>query len=677
MSMKHLILKEFILEYNDTYLKKDVLYENSLVGQIKQIKDMLLDNKFLPSLQLKQILDKQIRKARYPIEIAITGQFSSGKSTFLNALLSKDILPTGITPVTSKVNFINYGENYKLKVTYNSGAFEYHSIDNIAKFTDQRIENLDDIKYLTIYAPVDILKDISFVDTPGLNSQSQNDTQVTKNILKDVGGIIWLTLIDNAGKMTEQEILDEYMPNFKTKSLCVLNQKDKFNNQQIETTTKYIQHKFSKYFAQITPISAKMALSARVVAKPILIENSMNKLLEDFKQSFKKNSHCKTLKFFTESFNSFQKKLEEIEHIDINQDKILLEESNIQEVLNFINDVMRPNSNEAKEYVIKNDLRNICDILIKEYQTILAVFDSLINILNNECTRCNNTLNTFGNSYFDKLSNVHNKLDTLLQNISSEIYINIVSKKNNIFEKKKTLFSKKKHFIQEQYDSFVINRDEVLKSLIYDDELIVKEIKKVIKQFDILEYDINIELESIYNILKQKIIFWQEQYMQIRKNREIASDLEFSKVRRFSSMVYENILQSFHISILNSHSKITKEHSYFIGKISQNYTNLINTTIIQLEAQITQSEELHKSNPTKFLIMKPREEDILMKLKENFSFHEIDNFLISKSNYLNKSMKKTTEEYMDIYKNKIEFITNSKITYLEKITNLETIKESI
>ncbi len=39
------------------------------------------------------------------MEVAITGQFSAGKSTFLNALLSRNILPTGITPVTSKVKF--------------------------------------------------------------------------------------------------------------------------------------------------------------------------------------------------------------------------------------------------------------------------------------------------------------------------------------------------------------------------------------------------------------------------------------------------------------------------------------------------------------------------------------------------------------------------------------------
>ena len=106
---------------------------------MEKVKDALLDEKFKPSVQLKNILNKQIKRAVYPMEVAIIGQFSSGKSTFLNALLSKDILPTGITPVTSKVIYINYGETHRLKVTYKSGVHEYHPIENIARFSDQRI----------------------------------------------------------------------------------------------------------------------------------------------------------------------------------------------------------------------------------------------------------------------------------------------------------------------------------------------------------------------------------------------------------------------------------------------------------------------------------------------------------------------------------------------------------
>ena len=133
---------------------------------------------------------------------------------------------------------------------------------------------MDEIKYLTIYAPVESLKEMSFVDTPGLNSQSGEDTQSTRKVFNDVGGIIWLTLIDNAGKRSEEEILDKYMSAFKTKSLCILNQKDKFTQVQIDTSTAYIEEKFKKYFKKVIAISAKEALDARALEPAILIDSS-------------------------------------------------------------------------------------------------------------------------------------------------------------------------------------------------------------------------------------------------------------------------------------------------------------------------------------------------------------------------------------------------------------------
>ncbi|MGB9801634.1 MAG: dynamin family protein, partial [Arcobacter sp.] len=374
------ILNSFVKEYSDKFFEKEEVFETGLVGDIKKVSVKLMDEKFHPSFQLKSILDKQLRRARYPMEVAITGQFSSGKSTFLNALLSKNILPTGITPVTSKVNFLNYGEEYKLKITYYSGAQEYAPIEAIADFTDQRKSEMSEIKYLTLYAPMDILKDISFVDTPGLNSQSQSDTDTTRKVLRDVGGIIWLTLIDNAGKKSEAEVLEEYMEQFKNKSLCVLNQKDKFTQEQIETTTKYVREKFSKYFAQVTPISAKMALQARAHDKDVLMNDEYEKFISEFKNDLK-NNEVESLNFFENKFKEYKNKISKINLQDSKNNIKLQEESNIQKVIDFIENTIRPQALESKEFAIKRDLMGICDILVSEYQNILGVYDKLVEIL--------------------------------------------------------------------------------------------------------------------------------------------------------------------------------------------------------------------------------------------------------------------------------------------------------
>jgi len=273
-----------VSEYKEVYLGKSRVYAASLEGEVTHIRDALLDEKFKPSVQLKQILNRQIKRAVYSMEVAIVGQFSSGKSTFLNALLSKDILPTGITPVTSKVIYINYGEEHKLRVTYHSGVHEYFPIEEIAQFSDQRMKKMDDVKYLTIYIPAEILKEISFVDTPGLNSQSRLDTQSTRKVFQDVGGIIWLSMMDNAGKRSEQEVLERTMTSFKTKSLCLLNQKDKFTEEQIAKSTAYVEKQFADYFSKVIPISAKQALDARCLEPATLIDEAMNHLIKDLRK---------------------------------------------------------------------------------------------------------------------------------------------------------------------------------------------------------------------------------------------------------------------------------------------------------------------------------------------------------------------------------------------------------
>ena len=437
------ILDSFINEYIEKFTKKVEVYESGLVGDIKKVKDLLLDEAFFPSVQLKQILDKQIRRARYPMEVAITGQFSSGKSTFLNALLSRNILPTGITPVTSKVNFINYGEEYKLKITYYSGAQEFASIDKIAEFTDQREDEMNNIKYLTLYAPMEILKEISFVDTPGLNSQSQSDTDTTRKVLRDVGGIIWLTLIDNAGKLSEAEVLEEYMENFKNKSLCVLNQKDKFTPEQVETTTSYVKEKFGKYFAQVTPISAKMALESRASQKDILIQDEYEKITKDFKNDLKKSSDNK-LDFFKNSFDKYQDKIKEIENTDESNNMQLLEESNIQEVLDFIENTIRPQAAEDKEFAIKKDLKQICDILIKEYETIIGVYNSLIEILKNTQGEITTAFDDIYKVYSKELFGVYASLERIMEKISNETYKQIKTNKAYRYEEKSSFLSKDK-----------------------------------------------------------------------------------------------------------------------------------------------------------------------------------------------------------------------------------------
>ncbi|QKF74082.1 GTP-binding protein (dynamin domain) [Aliarcobacter faecis] len=674
MSANLNILKSFANEYKEQNSLKEIVYEDGLVGDIKKTIDKLLDEKFHPSIQLQSVLNKQLRRARYPMEVAITGQFSAGKSTFLNALLSRNILPTGITPVTSKVNFINYGEDFKLKITYYSGAQEFAPIESIADFTDQRQDDMKNIKYLTLYAPMPILKEISFVDTPGLNSQSQSDTDVTRRVLKDVGGIIWLTLIDNAGKLSEAQVLEEYMQHFKNKSLCVLNQKDKLTPEQVETTTNYVKDKFSKYFAKVVPISAIKALEGRAKEKTILIEDENINLLTQLKKELLSKDiedNADIEKLLTEHKN----KIKSIRLSDTSNNIKLLEDSNIQEVLDFIETTIRPQAAEAKEFAIKKDLRSFCDILIKEYETIIKVYDALVEVLESCEAKVDEAFENIHKKYSKELFNIYNSLETVMEKIANETFKNIKRKKSLRFEESKSLFGEK--IEKFEYETFWIDSDAVYKALFYDDQTVDKMFKRSIKLLKNIELDTDEAFRDVYRVIKNDVVKWQEPYELIRKQREIASDIEFSNTRHFAAKVYENVLRTFHKAILENISALRKKFAYFNGALSYSYIQTTQATIAHFEQQISESEELYKKEPSRFSISHPREDEIVAKLKANFGFEKIEDFLTSKRNYLFKIIKYSKEQYLDINKDRIEFVKNKKEQYLEKIKDLEKIKEEV
>lgn len=99
------MLKEFIAEYKSLY---DFSFSQGFKGEFERFCASVLEPKLHPSSELKERLNSLDFLNYEPLFVAIVGQFSSGKSSFLNALLGSEILPTGVVPVTAKPTFIKY-----------------------------------------------------------------------------------------------------------------------------------------------------------------------------------------------------------------------------------------------------------------------------------------------------------------------------------------------------------------------------------------------------------------------------------------------------------------------------------------------------------------------------------------------------------------------------------------
>ena len=194
-------MKDFINEYKNAYLAE---FEGDFWGRLDKLCVTLCDPKFHPSIYLSSKLNSLRSHRHKPVNIAVVGQFSSGKSTFLNTLLGEEILPTGIVPVTAKVTKIEWAPFSLLKIVLNDDSEILREVSALQSYTDQRTK-IKSVRNLTIFNSAEILKKVSFSDTPGLNSRSKSDTAETMRELQNADGLFWISLIDNAARASEKD----------------------------------------------------------------------------------------------------------------------------------------------------------------------------------------------------------------------------------------------------------------------------------------------------------------------------------------------------------------------------------------------------------------------------------------------------------------------------------------
>ncbi len=125
-----------------------------------------------------------------PIDVAILGQFKAGKSSFINSLIGKSVLPVGVIPVTTVITRLQYGEKEQAVVRYFDGNTSEIAINDIEAFTSEaeNPSNKKNVEVVDIELPS--LRDyagLRLVDTPGLGSVFKYHVETSENWLPQVG----------------------------------------------------------------------------------------------------------------------------------------------------------------------------------------------------------------------------------------------------------------------------------------------------------------------------------------------------------------------------------------------------------------------------------------------------------------------------------------------------------
>ncbi|ERI91588.1 dynamin family protein [Clostridiales bacterium oral taxon 876 str. F0540] len=234
-----------------------------LLDQTKKVSDV--EN--VDSIVLEEIKNKIIENI---FSIIVVGEFSSGKSTFINSLLREKVLPAKVLPTTAIINIIEDGEPEAI-VHYKDGNINNINIEDIQSFATALNEKGKQeaalIDHMLIKYPCEYTKEgVRIIDTPGVEDLDKQREEITYNMIPKSDAAILLLDARRPLKNSERIFLKEkILGNNINKLFIVMNFIDCINdsaelNNVMKSTYENLKQITDKVDLKFYGISAKKAL---------------------------------------------------------------------------------------------------------------------------------------------------------------------------------------------------------------------------------------------------------------------------------------------------------------------------------------------------------------------------------------------------------------------------------
>ncbi len=206
---------------------------------------------------------QRFREAREQLSglflLVIAGEFNSGKSSFINALLGERVLPEGVTPTTDRINLLRHGP----------------------AVSEQSLETF----LLERTHPAELLREITVVDTPGTNAIIRRHEELTRDFVPRSDLVLFVTSADRPFTESERAFLEQ-IREWGKKIVFVINKIDILTKpEEREQVVSYVGDNATELLGEapkIFPVSARMAMDARASGQSELWERSGFDAVEEY-----------------------------------------------------------------------------------------------------------------------------------------------------------------------------------------------------------------------------------------------------------------------------------------------------------------------------------------------------------------------------------------------------------
>ena len=222
--------------------------EPSAQAQLTQARDLLATLRdtlaeFGAAAEDRQALASSVRQLDELFLIVVVGEFNSGKSAFINALLGRSVVEEGVTPTTAQIQVLKYGEAVRSEIDAHGLA--------------------------VVTAPADLLRDIHIVDTPGTNAIIRAHERLTTDFVPRSDLVLFVTSADRPFTETERVFLST-IRDWGKKIVIVINKIDIFSSAgQLDQVIDFVRKAGRDLLrpagndVDVLPVSARLALRAK------------------------------------------------------------------------------------------------------------------------------------------------------------------------------------------------------------------------------------------------------------------------------------------------------------------------------------------------------------------------------------------------------------------------------
>lgn len=206
---------------------------------------------------LESLLDacRSASAAQY-LTVAVVGRFKAGKSSFLNQIIGRDLLPVGAIPVTSVITEIAWGSEKNLEIRFLDGRCKAFPASSISEFVSesQNPKNEKCVSSVRLLLPeLARYRKLRFVDTPGLESSLGHNTETSLAWFPNVD--VALVVISVDPPLTQQDVtLIRNLCAYTPRVSVVLTKVDLLTDEEREQVLRFVRSQLDRNFERHIPL---------------------------------------------------------------------------------------------------------------------------------------------------------------------------------------------------------------------------------------------------------------------------------------------------------------------------------------------------------------------------------------------------------------------------------------